>query len=78
MTRGGRVSRGVRRRASGGGRSVPRQEVGDAQARGLARRSQGRPRGRMGARGGGADEGLRGRGGWGRARVGWMGARLAG
>lgn len=40
-----------------GGRDVSRQEVGEAQARGLARRSQGRPRGRMGARGGGAKGG---------------------
>lgn len=81
-------SRGVWRRASGGGRGVPRQEVGEAQARGLAQRSQGPARGRMGARGGGADGGAacerrggrepRGHGAWLLAEaeaMGWEGGR---
>lgn len=88
MRCGTQVSRGICGRASGGGRGVPRQEVGEAQARGLAQRSQGRARGRMGVRGGGADGGAacglrggcepRGRGAWllaAAVAVGWEGGR---
>lgn len=38
------------------GWGVPRQEVSEAQAQGVAQRSPGWPRGRMGLCGGGADE----------------------